>query len=372
MDRLNIAIIELDKVPENTNDYANADYGLARAFTKLGHNVFMVYPTIGIHDLNVEKLGDKFSVLKVPASSVDNRSFSDMFFIEHFQINVVQVNTEFTSIPYELVNYCKKNNVVIYNYLSNLSDGSVSDNVSGKGFMGKFFSGKDKKAFKKLTTVVTGDTIKAKLEEEGITNLKLIAEGLDIDIIPQVKAEKKEVRRRLGLPTDKTIVLYVGDLEADNRPFKLFNLADSLDDSFYYVVIGDGTLRELFLETAENKLTYTYLGGDVPREKMVLYYYLADYYVHFNEVERYDKNVLMAMYQRLITIGIKSSSVSNYVEDGNSGMYSLTPIKIGDRIKHEFYSDLLVKEMGDRARDRVIEKFTIEATAKKLLASVLN
>ncbi|RRJ29466.1 glycosyltransferase [Halocatena pleomorpha] len=108
-------------------------------------------------------------------------------------------------------------------------------------------------------------------------------------------ADDEPIRRRLGLPIDRKIALYVGRLsKLKGMPF-LEDVLSSLQDrtDFQFVVIGEGPYREQLTAKFDDRTVIA--PGHVPYEEIDRYYKAADLYVHPSPKEGVPLVILEAM-----------------------------------------------------------------------------
>ena len=179
----------------------------------------------------------------------------------------------------------------------------------------------------------------------------------------------EELCRRLALPEELKLLLFVGRLEAYKRPFAALELLERLGGQYGLVVIGDGSLSERFQETAAEKglLDRFFYFRRVPNVEMYRYYAACDYFVNFNTHEIFGMSILEAMYQGCVVAARRAPGPEQIIEDGVSGFLCSS-----DQEMDLVFSDPRTERMGEAAEKRIQDCFTWDRTAEQIRAQVLK
>jgi len=93
-----------------------------------------------------------------------------------------------------------------------------------------------------------------------------------------MRTKKYEIRKEIGIPEDKQVILYSGRLSPEKSPFHIleaYRLIDSTNKALVFV--GDGNLREEMEEyVAANNMESVYFCGFQSRKEITKYYVMAD------------------------------------------------------------------------------------------------
>ena len=111
--------------------------------------------------------------------------------------------------------------------------------------------------------------------------------SVDTEVFRPYNEDKiEEIKRELGIPLHRKVVLYVGRLEKFKGAdifYKLTKVASNMRGDLFFVVIGDGELRYLFTSGDQNMLYLGYVkNDDLPK-----YYNIADVTVVPSESESF-------------------------------------------------------------------------------------
>jgi glycosyltransferase involved in cell wall biosynthesis len=142
--------------------------------------------------------------------------------------------------------------------------------------------------------VVNSNTLKAVCDEYSPT---VIRNGYDVDEFAVPKASKKSLRKRLGLPQGKTLMLFTGKIVAWKNLELVFELLKESRDLFL-VVLGEAADRS-YCNMLKSK--YSSLAGqfafhpEVNMDEVRLYLHACDIFVFPSIKEGSPNSVLEAM-----------------------------------------------------------------------------
>jgi 1,2-diacylglycerol 3-alpha-glucosyltransferase len=191
---------------------------------------------------------------------------------------------------------------------------------------------------------------------------------------PQPEESGSLIRRRLGVPEDGPVLLYVGRLAREKNLgllLRALRAAVRVAPEVILLLVGEGDeerrLRRLAvdLEVAD-RIRFV---GQVPHQNVGWWYRAADLFVFPSVSETQGLVVLEAMVHGLPVLAIRSIGTSDFIEDGVSGALS-------EDSEHDFIRRLteLLRDGAIRARyaeqgrARVMH-MTAEASAMRLLAA---
>jgi len=144
--------------------------------------------------------------------------------------------------------------------------------------------------------------------------------------IVDVKEDKKSLRKELGLPNDKTIIIYAGRMMKGKGITYLFNsLKEALkkEKGLFFLMVGDGPQRsEIESALKEERITNAKMVLWVTREVLFKYYKACDLFVHPNRNEKFEgtPNALIeAQGAYLPVVGFDIGGVRDIVKEGKTG-----------------------------------------------------
>lgn len=344
--------------------YNSQAIGLAKAYSGLGHEVFIVRPEKDRSTMEIQPFAEKITIMSVPAKTLGVHSFYDLKFLLDYKINLVHLNADNQAYVPGVIKFCKKNNIRLYNYVGTL----YSDTEKKiKKIIMNFFSERNVQYYKKSRTFVKTETVLQQMYKKGVTNAKVVPVGLDFDIIPEIKETKAQIREKLDLPMDKKILLYVGRLAEYKRPADALEVLLKMSADYFLVVIGNGELKETFLKKVDrlelnHRLKYI---ESIPNLEIHNYYKAADCFVNFNPQEIFGMSILEASYQECPVVARHAPGPDTIVENGETGFLCDTVDEMCEKI---FEID---SAMGIRGKERVEKKFSWQAASEVFLEDIV-
>ena len=363
--RLRIAILDLYFGQSGKLGFYNSQaIGLAKAFADLGHEVIIARPEKGKSAMNIQPFNEKIKILTVPAKTLGVHSFYDLKFLLDYKVDLVHLNSDNQAYAPSVIRFCKKHQIRLYNYVGTLY--SDTENKIKKMFM-NYFSVRNLRYYKKSNTFVKTDTVLKQMHEKGVLNAKVVPVGLDIDIIPEITESKESLRTKLDLPVGKKILLYVGRLADYKKPMDALEILDKLSKEYFLVVIGNGELKEAFLEKMDSKGlkdSVKYIES-IPNAEIHKYYKAADCFVNFNPQEIFGMSILEAAYQECPVVAKHAPGPDTIVAEGKTGFLCDTLEQMCECIQK------VDATMGTAGKRRIEEKFSWESASKAFLEGIL-
>ena len=364
---MNWAIMELYCGGSGKAGYYNSqELGLARALKKYGIHVTIVYPDRELQKETEESPEENITILRVPCRSFGVHAFYDLSFLATRKIEVVHLDSDNQMYAPGVIRYCRKHHIFCYNYI-----GTVFSDTENwlKGLLMKRISRRNIRYFRGMLTFAKTESVRETLEREGVSGVRVAPVGLDTSVIRKTAESRAELRRRLALPEELKLLLFVGRLEAYKRPFAALELLERLGGQYGLVVSGDGSLSERFQETAAEKglLDRFFYFRRVPNVEMYRYYAACDYFVNFNTHEIFGMSILEAMYQGCVVAARRAPGPEQIIEDGVSGFLCSS-----DQEMDQVFSDPRTERMGEAAEKRIQDCFTWDRTAEQIRAQVLK
>jgi glycosyltransferase involved in cell wall biosynthesis len=179
--------------------------------------------------------------------------------------------------------------------------------------------------------------------------LVAISNGVDLSTFrpPRDEAEQTACRTRLGLPTDRPIVLYAGRFAVEKR---LDVLVDAIRlvlarAPAHFVFCGSGSTTVQQQAEARGVAEATTFLGLLPDEDLPLAYRAADLFALPSEAELQGMALLEAAATRLPLVGANALAIPELIVDGENGFLH-TP---GDATD---LAEKIVRLLGDAALRR--------------------
>lgn len=363
---MKIAIVELYCGESGTIGFYNSqEIGIAKAYSRWGHDVIIAYPHKRINKTEVQIINEKVKILWVPCIALGVHSFYKLDFLKDYNIELVHLDADNQIYAPHVIHYCDRNHILVYNYV-----GALYSDASSKikrSFMNKIAS-RNLQCFKMHATFVKTNYVKRQLEKQGVKNVTVAPVGLDTSVIPSLYGSKADIRKQLDLSLNKKILIFVGRLEEYKRPFEAVKLLKALDESYELILIGTGTLQsqlQLFIKQQNLDRRIHYIEK-VKNTEIHKYYKAADCFLNFNEKEIFGMSILEAMYQGCPVIArhapgpdmIVEDKVTGYLCDSDSDMLEML--------------SCLNSDMGIASKNRIMQEFSWNNTVKIILNELGN
>lgn len=185
---------------------------------------------------------------------------------------------------------------------------------------------------------------------------------------------RQQLHQILNIPLETPIILFLSRLHPKKGlDYLIPALAKLSDQNFAFVLAGNGSLEyeaELDRLIQENNLgDRTYKLGFVSGEKKDICLQGADLYALTSHSENFGVAVLEALASgtpALVTTGV---ALSDLVKEQDLGwVVDLEIGAISDAIQEFLNNQTIGQEMGDRARQFILENYTWEQIAAKIVA----
>jgi glycosyltransferase involved in cell wall biosynthesis len=217
---------------------------------------------------------------------------------------------------------------------------------------------------------VLSEEIAAELRGIGVEPRRLlhIPNGLDVERFrPADAATRVELRRRLSLPEDAVIVLFVGRLSTQKGVHDLYHVWQTTKPNATLVLVGSRHTVGAMDELPETP-------GVIVRDftpNIVDYYHAADVFVLPSYAEGMSNAMLEAMACGLPSVATRIGAADEMVQDGSNG-YLMQP---GDREKLASSLGALIDDaamraaFSERAAAAIREQFSERAVVDRIEAA---
>lgn len=206
--------------------------------------------------------------------------------------------------------------------------------------------------------------------------LKMVRNGVDVQVFKPDPATRAEVRKRLGIPENKVVVLMLGRFVPKNGTLLIAQavpLANRLGTSdALYVFVGAGTEEPFMREVFQREGVTNFLI--LPPQASPPMYAMADVFVSHvtTSLDGHGLTILEAMATGVATVS-GADRIKSKVFDGARDLL-LIPKDSAEEIARAFAT--LVKdaalrsEMGRQAREKVMRDLSIQAQVAGILAEL--
>jgi len=220
-------------------------------------------------------------------------------------------------------------------------------------------------------TLVPSEGLTDLLRDWGLENAETLELGVDTGVFYPDAGRGREARERLGWPSDRIVLLYVGRLNPDKnvrRLLEAFSLLHAREPSRYHLsVVGDGMLRGALLRLREETGAVSWTRYCDGAADLADHYRAADLFVHPGVKETFGLVTLESQACGTPVVGIRGS----YMDAINfSGLHNWSagndPEALAEAIRTVSSGDL--KASGLSAAATVAERYDWQAVFGRLFA----
>lgn len=322
--------------------YNRQEIGLAKALAQKNHECFVFYPVKGASNVCEEQVSSGVHVIYVPAMTVGVHARFKWNILLKYNLDVVQINSDNQLFAPSLSAFCTNHGIRQYHYIGTIN----SDNCGWKAILMQPAKKRRNRMFRCNKCFAKTPTVAEQLKKNGITDVEIVPVGLDESCIPQIKCNQMELRKELELPIDKKILLYVGRIDAYKNPLMTVELMKKLDNDYFMVVIGQGSLENELTEIIdENNLTNRIRRiAAVPNSEIHRYYSGSDYFLNFNTKEIFGMSILEAMYNGCCVIAYHAPGPDYILGDSKVGFLVSDIEEMAELIRENKRTDRKVVE----------------------------
>jgi len=206
------------------------------------------------------------------------------------------------------------------------------------------------------------------------------AQGVDTKAFAPVSADERlALRKELGLPVDKTIILSVGWMIKRKGFHEIFEAMSGIERDFCYVVVGGyeaSRHHDVTPELREEMSTLTAQGrrdlGDTlrqegPRDDVERYMAACDIFLLNSSQEGLPNVLLEAMSTGMCCVVRELDGVDNYLTfNGENAEVFRDPKGMMEALERVSNDPERRRRIGDNAAEFIREHFSYEAVARKL------
>ena len=202
--------------------------------------------------------------------------------------------------------------------------------------------------------------------------------GAPSDLHPSSEDKRTSLRRKLGLPAGKPIIVFAGRLVLQKRPLLMVDILrrlHELSDNFFCVLIGDGELRSP-VEKAIKKGAIgnaVFLAGAISHANCLEYFMASDIFFLPSEYEGISVALYEAMALGLVPVVSKVGGHDEVISPKCGVSIAIGSDEIDQYVaalRGLISSPEMVTAMGSEARRRIVEDFSQAAGVQSLLAQL--
>lgn len=357
-----------EKVSEGVGEVC---YNLALELEKRGHTI-KIFATSNfgenekIRSRNIEVYRYK------KAFKFQNTDISLALFKEPLKHEIDVIHLQGTPFPGPIAGYIyakKKRKPFVLSYHGDLvMEGSILKRIAT--FALSKYSYKILNEAKIITAVSTEYVNQSKILKRYINKIKIIPNGINLSEY-SIHFSKIEARRKLNLPDDAKIILFVGGLVEHKNPHILLRAMPIIQKSIpnaKLIIAGEGLMRDKLKRLSQkldvnNDVRFT---GSVMGNEKLLYYKSADVFVLPSFSECFGLVLLEASAFGLPLVVSSLEAFKAVVEDRYNGLFTKTGDEkdLAEKIVYLLENEDVREKMGKNARKKV-ENYSCEGIAEE-------
>jgi len=389
-----VNVLFLSLLPINSLQDGNIYSDLLSEFVKNGHKVYILSPierkykqkTHVIEGENYKILRNK--ILNIQKTNLIEKGISTLT-IENKSLRAIKKyfkGVEFNLVLYAtppitfagVVSYYKKRGAKTYLLLKDIFPQNCVDiGLFSKGsIFYKFFRKKEQKLYALSDYIGCMSQANANYILEHNENLKSLVEVCPNSECVQDNSlsqeEKLIAREKFGLPKDKKIVVYGGNLgKPQNIPYLIECLKSLNRNDFYFLIIGSGTSQNLIEDYSKNNQEKCKYLSALPKKDYLEILSCADVGLILLDsrftIPNFPSRLLSYLKAKLPVMCLtdSSSDMGKIAEDNNFGHFAQSNnVENFNLLLEKFSSQQENEAMGQNGYEFFIENYTAEKSYK--------
>ncbi|AWI06386.1 glycosyltransferase family 4 protein [Clostridium drakei] len=347
--------------------YNIQELGLAKALLKKGIETDIFFlNTSKNKKVIINNISDGIRIIYIPAIKLGNHGIINPKFILDYNIDVVHLLSDNQFMVPSFLKFCKRKSIPIYNYVGTIYSDT---NNKFKRRIIDLISERNIRYLKRNIVVAKTVEVKNVLKSKGIEKVRVISVGLDLNIIPDIKKNKNELREELKLPRDKKILIFVGRLEEYKNPLQAIKIMKELNNkstNYYLIMVGTGSMKDIVIKRIDkyNLTSNIKIIDKIENNKIHNYYRASDIFLNFNTREIFGMSILEAMYNKCKVIAVKAPGPNFIIDNNVNGI-------IIDNLECSTWVNRIMKEdnedMGELANKKIFDEFNWDSIVDKYI-----
>lgn len=367
--KMKIGILVLSIGNFGTKGFYNLqEIGLAKAMDALGNAVKVyklvpqteenrIHPIVGTRRASIQNLPSK----KVGTNGLPKMKLLD----KDLDALICFSDTQF-ALP-KVYRWARKNGITFFPYIGVVKSHS---NRKIKRVVADFLFRRNLAVYRKCRCLTKTPTVQAELEAAGVKHITVAPVGLDQSLLKTDYEDyaPEKLKRKYGYQAKDKVLLFIGRLTEEKQPVRMIELLSEIqrkNPAYRLLMVGSGEQKP----AVEQKISALHLERDVqmldriPNRDIWELYRFADAFVNLNRQEIFGMSILEAMYYGCKVVAWRAPGPDLMIEHGKSGWLAQSNEEIVEIICNP-------TDVAQAAHQRVLDHFTWETTAKKILSIV--
>ncbi|WEG12632.1 glycosyltransferase [Pullulanibacillus sp. KACC 23026] len=229
------------------------------------------------------------------------------------------------------------------------------------------------------TVLAVGGTLRDRTKDMTDRESLVLPIGIDLGRFHPANETKQDLRKKLGLPSDKKIIVFVGRLTAAKGIHELIETLDFLPDEVAVVMVGEGPLKEKGTQHPEIDKRL-FLPGQVENETIRDYIQASDVFVLPSYTEGMPTVIIEALALKCPVICTKVGGVPELFGPYQDLLIDSKSVSgLVKQIKGVLFEDVYTEVIIEALYRKVQTHYNVETNAaelvriyKKLMPKILN
>lgn len=198
------------------------------------------------------------------------------------------------------------------------------------------------------------------IRNEGINTVRYLPNGVDASLFKPVNSDRKaELRKKIGLPDNKKLVLFVGRFVEKKGFDKMF---EARNPDYLIIFVGSGNVPE-YMRRSKDVIFF----NPMPQNELSEIYQASDIFVLPSTGEGFPLSIQEAMACGLPVITSSHEGYSDYLDKNYVKMVEPKPENLRKAIKEVSENEALYREMAEYSRKKAVSDFSWGKNTEGLL-----
>lgn len=221
-------------------------------------------------------------------------------------------------------------------------------------------------------TFVPSPILARLLGDWGVERVQTVDLGVDAEVFVPDIPDRAATRKKLGIPPDVPVLLYVGRLAPEKNVRTLFEAFALLRREsplpFHLLCVGDGTQRQAVIRLQESTGGVHWMPYCQDPSELAAIYRAADLFVHPGVQETFGLVALESQASGTCVVGIRGSYMDRIIFSGQeSWAAENSPRALADAVTGKFSLDL--RALGLKASVEARERYAWSTVFARLFAA---
>ena len=346
--------------------YNSQQIGIAKQFDEYFEKV-LVYIAVPMdkqrRDTAIKECKNTI-VCEIPTKQIGNNGLFDCDQLDT-TIDYLLYFSDMQQVIPKVSRWCRNHQVELLLYTGVIESHS---NSTVKRIISSLLFRQTAKSYKKHISIAKTPYVFEKMKKKGIQPQAIVPVGLDTSLLKQdsLLYSESELKVKYGFGEDEKVLLFIGRMVEEKQPVRMIEIFHDIyqkDEKYRLIMVGTGPLLDKVKRmAAEGHLPITFYDAVYNKDIWELYR-ISEAYVNLNQQEIFGMAILEAMYYECKVVAWHAPGPDYIIEDRVSGLLADSNEEVVEKILHGTIS-------GTEGKNRVIQSFTWEASARKIMEMI--